>query len=80
MIGSHWGHLGARGPALGARETPFKTPGQATARVDGSGGGGTGREDQVRAGGAGRAEPGGAPGRGGRGTASPPVVLQSHAS
>lgn len=72
MIGSHWGHLGARGPALGARETPFKTPGPATARVDGSGGGGTRREDQVRAGGAGRAEPGGAPGRGSRGTASPP--------
>lgn len=52
MIGSHWGHLGARGPALGARETRFKTPGPATARVDGSGGGSTGREDQVRAGGA----------------------------
>lgn len=52
MIGSHWGHLGARGPALGARETRFKTPGPTTARVDGSGGGSTGREDQVRAGGA----------------------------
>lgn len=82
VIGSHPGHWGARGPARGARETPFKTPAPTKARVDGSGDGGEGRGDQVRAGTAGGAELGGAPGRGGRGrrtlgTATPLVVLQS---
>lgn len=67
VIGSHPGHWGARGPARGARETPFKTPAPTKARVDGSGDGGEGRGDQVRAGTAGGAELGGAPGRGGRG-------------
>lgn len=81
VIGSHPGHWGARGPARGARETPFKTPAPAQARVDGSGDSGAGLGDQVRAGTAGGAELGGSPGRGGRGrtlgTATPLVVLQS---
>ncbi|XP_055443098.1 uncharacterized protein LOC129656493 [Bubalus kerabau] len=50
VIGSHPGHWGTRGPARGARETPFKTPAPAEARVDGSGDGGAGLGDQVRAG------------------------------
>ena len=64
MIGSHPGHWGARGPARGARETPFKTPAPAEARVDGSGDGGAGLGDQVRAGTAGGAELGGGAGTG----------------